>query len=288
MSGADDSHADYDGKGIKLRRGNYLEPKVTELLKWPQAAKRVQQLIDQGMYLKAGDYSRMPGYEREALSSRIIRFYSRLPKEIERPFQEDLLNEDARKRLPELLEEPETAEELVSQMDTALAALPLDFPAYDERAEILSVIHDYIEGIYTIFPDQKTELEVEGAGRQLSLFDFMGGDVPEEEPQEVTEEPTKEAEVIPEAETVLEVEAEQPEPMLTEEEQDAVYTAIEGKIESAIEKAGVSFDLFSPEQMDVIYDAAEKGQDVTPALNPGIFTRADAVDPRRIGTSGSR
>ena len=62
LSGADDSHADYDGKGIKLCRGDYLEPAATELLKWPQAAKRVQQLIDQGMYLKAGDYSRMPVY----------------------------------------------------------------------------------------------------------------------------------------------------------------------------------------------------------------------------------
>ena len=178
LSGADDSHADYDGKGIKLCRGDYLKPEATELLKWPQAAKRVQQLIDQGMYLKAGDYSRMPTYEREVLARRIIRFYSRMPEEIERPFQEDLLNEDARKRLPQLLEEPDTAEELASQMDAALAALPLDFPEYEERAETLSVIHDYIDGTYTIFPEQKKEIEVEATGQQLSLFDFMGESVP--------------------------------------------------------------------------------------------------------------
>ena len=40
-------------------------------------------------------------------------------------------------------------------MDAALAALPLDFPEYEERAETLSVIHDYIEGTYTIFPEKK-------------------------------------------------------------------------------------------------------------------------------------
>ena len=78
----------------------------------------------------------MPAYEREVLARRIIRFYSRMPEEIERPFQEDLLNEDARKRLPQLLEEPDTAEELASKMDAALADLPLDFPEYEERAEL--------------------------------------------------------------------------------------------------------------------------------------------------------
>src|SRR5699024_8000363 len=121
LSGADDSHADYDGKGTKLWRGGFLKPAATELLKWPQAAKRAQQLIAQGMYLKAGDYSRMPAYEREVLARRVIGFYSRMPEEIERPFKADLLNEDARKRLPGILEEPETAERLVSQMDAALA-----------------------------------------------------------------------------------------------------------------------------------------------------------------------
>src|SRR5699024_5024361 len=40
LSGADDSHADYDGKGIKLCRGDYLKPAATELQKWAQAAKR--------------------------------------------------------------------------------------------------------------------------------------------------------------------------------------------------------------------------------------------------------
>ena len=242
MSGADDSHADYDGKGIKLCRGDYLEPEATELLKWPQAAKRVQQLIDQGMYLKAGDYSRMPAYEREVLARRIIRFYSRMPEEIERPFKEDLLNEDAIKRLPGLLEEPETAEKLASQMDAALAALPLDFPLYDERAETLSVIHDYIDGTYTIFPDQKKDIEVEATGQQLSLFDFMGESIPEEEPQEITAEQTEEAETIPEA------------------EQDTVYTAIEEQITETMEKAGVSFDVLSDvlERLETDNQAAVK------------------------------
>ena len=304
LSGADDSHADYDGKGIKLCRGNYLEPAATELLKWPQAAKRVQQLIDQEMYLKAGDYSRMPVYEREVLARRIIDFYSRMPEEIERPFKADLLNEDARKRLPGLLEEPETAERLVSQMDAALAALPLDFLEYEERAETLSVIHDYIEGTYTIFPEKKKEIEIEGTGQQLSLFDFMGDGIEEPELPESVAEKEENAETLPETETAAENEEEthipvletqemdepgqeaelepekqepkkaetldlgQPGVTLSDEELDEAYAAMEENIQETMGQAGVSFELFSPEQMDVIYAAAEKGQDIAPVLNP--------------------
>lgn len=268
LSGADHTHADYDGKGIKLCRGDYAAPEATELLKWPQAAKRVQYLIDSGLYLKAGDYSRMPTYEREVLAGRIIRFYHRLPDEIERPFEIDLLNEDARKRLPELLSETETAGELAAQMGAALAALPMDFPQYDERVETLSVIHDYIDGAYTIFPDQKQDIEAGATGQQLSLFDFMGESVPEEA-QESAVEQTEETQTIPE--TVTEPEKQEPgqsESILTEEGQDADYTAIGEQIRETVEKAGVSFDVLSPEQVEVIYAAAENGQDITPVLNP--------------------
>lgn len=61
------------------------------LLKWPAVAKRVQYLIDHDSYLKAGDYTRMPSYERERMANRVISFYARLPEEIERPFEEDFL-----------------------------------------------------------------------------------------------------------------------------------------------------------------------------------------------------
>ena len=174
LSGADHSHADYNAKGIKLERGNYGNPDVSILLKWPAVAKRVQYLIDHDSYLKAGDYSRMPSYEREQMASRIISFYVRLPKEIERPFEEDLLYEKARKELPEILEDLDAAEQLISHMDAALAELPLNFDGYEKRVQILSELHQYVEGTYTIFPQKKQETEIEGTGRQMSLFDFMG------------------------------------------------------------------------------------------------------------------
>ena len=65
LDGADDSHADYNGKGLKLARGSFGNPDTQVLLKWPQVAKRVTYLIENDKFLKAADYSRMPGYERE-------------------------------------------------------------------------------------------------------------------------------------------------------------------------------------------------------------------------------
>lgn len=59
--------------------------------------------------------------------------------------------ERAREELPGILEDPDLAEQLVAGMDTALAELPLDFDGYEKRVQILSEIHQYIEGTYTIF-----------------------------------------------------------------------------------------------------------------------------------------
>lgn len=46
LCGADNSHADYDGKGLKLERGTYGNPDTSVLLPWAKVAKRVGYLID--------------------------------------------------------------------------------------------------------------------------------------------------------------------------------------------------------------------------------------------------
>ena len=94
LSRADNSHASYDGRGLELARGIYGKPDALVKLNWNQAAERVAKLIDQSLYLKPADYSRMPSYEREQMANRVIGFYHRLPDEVERPFKRELLNED--------------------------------------------------------------------------------------------------------------------------------------------------------------------------------------------------
>ena len=205
LSGADDSHANYDGKGLFLARGAYGNPYTSILLSWNKVANRVAYLIKNDQFLQAEDYARMPEYEREQMANKVLRFYDRLPEEIDRPFTDDFFWEKPGKEMVSVLENPEQTEELLQKMDAALAALPLDFEAYgtnyQQKTELLSELHQYAEGTYTIFPTPEAEPSfAEPSGHQMTMFDFLDtkavieptvvdmSDVEEIEEEEVTAE----------------------------------------------------------------------------------------------------
>ncbi len=205
LSGADDSHANYDGKGLFLARGAYGNPYTSILLSWNKVANRVAYLIKNDQFLQAEDYARMPEYEREQMANKVLRFYDRLPEEVDRPFTEDFFWEKPGKEMVAVLENPEQTEELLQKMDAALAALPLDFEAYgtnyQQKTELLSELHQYAEGAYTIFPTPEVEQSfAEPSGHQMTMFDFWDtkavaeptvvdmSDVEEIEEEEVTAE----------------------------------------------------------------------------------------------------
>lgn len=205
LSGADDSHANYDGKGLFLARGAYGNPYTSILLSWNKVANRVAYLIKNDQFLQAEDYARMPEYEREQMANKVLRFYDRLPEEIDRPFTDDFFWEKPGKEMMAVLENPEQTEELLQKMDAALAALPLDFEAYgtnyQQKTELLSELHQYAEGTYTIFPTPEAEPSfAEPSGHQMTMFDFLDtkavteptvvdmSDVEEIEEEEVTAE----------------------------------------------------------------------------------------------------
>ena len=205
LSGADDSHANYDGKGLFLARGAYGNPYTSILLSWNKVANRVAYLIKNDQFLQAEDYARMPEYEQEQMANKVLRFYDRLPEEIDRPFTDDFFWEKPGKEMVAVLENPEQTEELLQKMDAALAALPLDFEAYgtnyQQKTELLSELHQYAEGTYTIFPTPEAEPSfAEPSGHQMTMFDFLDtkavtepivvdmSDVEEIEEEEVTAE----------------------------------------------------------------------------------------------------
>lgn len=178
LSGADDSHSNYDGKGLLLARGSYSDPHTSVLLSWKKVANRVAYLIKNDQFLQAEDYVHMPEYEREQMANKVLRFYDRLPEEVDRPFTDDFFWEKTRKEMVAVLENPEQTEELLQKMDAALAALPLDFEAYgtnyQQKTELLSELHQYVEGTYTIFPTPEIEPSfAEPSGHQMTMFDFL-------------------------------------------------------------------------------------------------------------------
>ena len=147
-------------------------------MSWNKVANRVAYLIKNDQFLQAEDYARMPEYEREQMANKVLRFYDRLPEEIDRPFTDDFFWEKPGKEMVEVLENPEQTEELLQKMDAALAALPLDFEAYgtnyQQKTELLSELHQYAEGTYTIFPTPEAEpFFTEPSGHQMTMFDFL-------------------------------------------------------------------------------------------------------------------
>ncbi len=243
LSGADDSHANYDGKGLFLARGAYGNPYTSILLSWNKVANRVAYLIKNDQFLQAEDYARMPEYEREQMANKVLRFYDRLPEEVDRPFTEDFFWEKPGKEIEAVLENPEQTEELLQKMDAALAALPLDFEAYgtnyQQKTELLSELHQYAEGTYTIFPTPEAEPSfAEPSGHQMTMFDFLDtkavieptvvdmSDVEEIEEEEVTAK-----EDIPESqeqETTKDSEGQEP----TEPEEETTAKTAEELAES--------------------------------------------------------
>ena len=223
LCGADNSHADYDGKGLKLERGDYGNPDTSVLLPWAKVAKRIGYLIDNQQFLRSADYSRMPEYERERIAGKVISFYARMPEEIERPFKQDFFNEEARKELPVMLNDSEQSQKLLQAMDDALAMLPLDFESvnetYEKKLQLLTEVHQYVEGSYTIFPAQEVPDQADGLnGYQMSLFDIVSAS----EPEENTEEPEVE-ELSAEMEEVQKGEPEsesEPESVIVQEQWD--------------------------------------------------------------------
>ena len=219
LCGADNSHADYDGKGLKLERGDYGNPDTSVLLPWAKVAKRIGYLIDNQQFLRSADYSRMPEYERERIAGKVISFYARLPEEIERPFKQDFFNEEARKELPVMLNNSEQSQKLLQVMDDALAMLPLDFESvnetYEKKLQLLTEVHQYVEGSYTIFPAQEVPDQADVLnGYQMSLFDIVSASEPEE--SEV-EESSAEMEEVQKGEPESEFE---PESVIVQEQWD--------------------------------------------------------------------
>ena len=239
LSGADDSHANYDGKGLFLARGAYGNPYTSVLLSWNKVANRVAYLIKNDQFLQAEDYARMPEYEREQMANKVLRFYDRLPEEIDRPFTDDFFWEKPGKEMVAVLENPEQAEELLQKMDAALAVLPLDFEAYgtnyQQKTELLSELHQYAEGTYTIFPTPEAEPSfAEPSGHQMTMFDFLDTKAVTEptvvdmsDVEEIEEEEVTAKEYIPENQEQEKTETSEGQEQKESEEEITVKTAEE-------------------------------------------------------------
>ncbi|MCD8013235.1 MAG: hypothetical protein LUG99_08685, partial [Lachnospiraceae bacterium] len=180
LSGADDSWADYDSKGLRFSRKGISNPETEILLPWKKVAQRIDFLIENGRFLSAADYDHMAAYERKTMASKILSFYGGMSPEIPRPFvyQQDqvLAYGGSLEDLTEALEDRSRMQSVLKAMEEALAALPLDDFRYQERSGILVDMRGYVDGSYTLFPNKNERKEPLIENRQMTLFDYMDAD----------------------------------------------------------------------------------------------------------------
>ncbi|MDO5477307.1 MAG: hypothetical protein Q4F43_09390, partial [Eubacteriales bacterium] len=181
LSGADDSYADYNAKGIVLNRGNTDHPAVYNMT-YTQAARRIDDLISRDRFLTAQDHVRMPAYEREQLAAGVIRFYSSLPSATKRPFSGSFYESSTRGEIASMIEDSERLSGMLAEMDAALAGIPEAEPRYQLMVDALADLHAYAEGTYTLFPQPRQDNAVPDA-RQMSLTDLFEMNVPEDAAQ---------------------------------------------------------------------------------------------------------
>lgn len=74
QSGGNDNLTHTRGKGIEFSHGSITAPYAKVTLKWPEAAKRIGELISQNKFLSDADWAAMPEYERKQLARKIVNF----------------------------------------------------------------------------------------------------------------------------------------------------------------------------------------------------------------------
>jgi N12 class adenine-specific DNA methylase/adenine-specific DNA methylase len=164
-SGGSRIDTNHDGKGLALY-GGLQHWKDGILLKWPQVAKRVDELIKQGKYLNDREKQELDRYERKIVSERIRVFYSRKGKDFLLPYADHGITgywEDVAD-LQEQIQSKERLAEIVEGMQTVFESL---IPGGDDYArenyerdkQALEDVKSYLAGKFNIFPNSPYRLK---------------------------------------------------------------------------------------------------------------------------------
>ena len=164
-SGGSRIDTNHDGKGLALY-GGLQHWKDGILLKWPQVAKRVDELIKQGKYLNDREKQELDRYERKIVSERIRVFYSRKGKDFLLPYADHGITgywEDVAD-LQEQIQSKERLAEIVEEMQTVFESL---IPGGDDYArenyerdkQALEDVKSYLAGKFNIFPNSPYRLK---------------------------------------------------------------------------------------------------------------------------------
>lgn len=185
-------------KGLKLRRG-YQEGAPQLLLKWSQAAKRIEELIAADRYMTAKELKYLPEYEKHILTREIYHFYSDQPEEVIRPYARGAMYDEAIRQIRPQLEEKKRVEQLEEEMSSVLANTADFDRKYASMQKAYRDVCEFRDGIFSLFtpiPDEKETVP-------LPILETLSSPEHVEEETEKEEENTED--LAPDQEEVYEL-----------------------------------------------------------------------------------
>ena len=145
-------------KGLKLRRG-YQEGAPQLLLKWSQAAKRIEELIAADRYMTAKELEYLPEYENHILTREIYHFYSDQPEEVIRPYARGAMYDEAIRQIRPQLEEKKRVEQLAEEMSSVLANTADFDRKYASMQKAYRDVCEFRDGVFSLFTPIPAEKE---------------------------------------------------------------------------------------------------------------------------------
>ena len=211
-SGGNDNLIHTRGKGIEFSHGSITAPYAKVTLKWPEAAKRIGELISQNKFLSDADRAAMPEYEREQLARKIVNFFMDTPEDVVRPFSQNAIADywECVKTVATQLSDADRVQEIYQNMLPAWEATKEEDRHYTLRKQGIEAMRAYLDGTYSVF----------GLGKTLQTPTT----------EAVSERPAAEPEVSEPETPIAEAETSEIEPALPAEEK-AVLTAPQPKRE---------------------------------------------------------
>lgn len=188
-SGGNDNLTHTRGKGIEFSHGSITAPYAKVTLKWPEAAKRIGELISQNKFLSDADWAAMPEYERKQLARKIVNFFMDTPDDVVRPFSQNAIADywECVKAVTVQLSDADRVQEIYQNMLPAWEATKEEDRHYTLRKQGIEAMRAYLDGTYSVFGLEKP-LQMPTAETVPAL--------PPEEPEIGPEPPTEtEAEV---------------------------------------------------------------------------------------------
>lgn len=117
IPGSDHSYQDHDAKGIRIRKGDLMQPEQDILLNWNVIQKRLKQLIEEDKYLTPEQKAAYPQYRAKIEADELRRAQEKLAKEEaeEQPVKEEVEEQPVNE---EVEEQPEEAKVVEDEKDT--------------------------------------------------------------------------------------------------------------------------------------------------------------------------